>query len=109
MTTAFKQAIAICGLSQQEAAEFLDVRLDIVKSWCSDRNTPPEGAWAELAELYDRMDEAAESARDLINEHKPDKLEFSYSGRCGKWPSVRCADTVEAMIRLRLAIRNRRC
>lgn len=102
--TPFKQAIAICGLSQQEAAEFLRVSKASVDSWCNGRREPQAGVWRDLAALYDRMDEAAETAISLIEEHKPDKIEFTYSGAHGKWPSVRCADTVEAMVRLRLAV-----
>ena len=40
-----------CGLSQQEAADFHDARLDSVKSWCSNRRDPPPGVIAELQDL----------------------------------------------------------
>lgn len=104
MTTAFKQTLAVCGLSQQEAAGFFDVRLDTIKSWCADRNRAPSGAWSELATLYDRMDEVAQDAADLFDEQNADNVEFTYSGERGQWPSVRCAMTVEAMARLRIAL-----
>lgn len=102
--SAFKQALAICGLTQSEAADFLNVRLDTVKSWSSGRNPVPDGVWQQLGEIYDRMDESADNAVELIREKQPDEIEFSYSGEHGRWPSVGTAFAVEAMIRLRLAI-----
>lgn len=102
MTTAFKHAIAACGFSQREAAVFLGVSTASVASWCSDRRTPPDGVWKELGELYDLMDECAEQIIALIEEKKPDEIEFSYSGEHGRWPCVGIADAVEAMVRLRL-------
>lgn len=104
MSTPFKQAISICGLSQQEAADLLDVRLDTVKSWCNGRRTPAKGVWDSLGELYDLMDEAAEHALGLIREKQPDEIEFGYLSEHGRWPSAGCADTVEAMVRLRLSL-----
>lgn len=102
MTTPFKQALSICGLSQTEAAEFLDVRPDTIKSWCADRNPVPKAIWQELGDLYATMITASETALELIEEKQPDEIEISYSGEHGKWPSVRCAMTVEAMIRLQV-------
>ncbi|QKV17842.1 helix-turn-helix domain-containing protein [Oricola thermophila] len=104
MTTPFAQMLSICGLSQSEAADFLNVPLNTIKKWGQGRNDPPLGVIKELADLYDLMDEAAEAALDLIRKHAADEIEMAYSGEHGRWPSVRCAMTVEAMIRLRLAI-----
>ncbi|MEY9674567.1 helix-turn-helix domain-containing protein [Bradyrhizobium elkanii] len=50
-----------CGLSQTEAAEFQDVRLDTVKSWCSGRRPAPQKAVDELRDLYRRIHEAGEA------------------------------------------------
>lgn len=104
VTTPFKQAIAICGLSQQEAAEFLNVSKASVDSWCNGRREPQAGVWKELAVLYDRMDEVAEACLEIIGDQKSDEIEFTYSGAHGHFPSDRCAETVEAMVRLRLAV-----
>jgi hypothetical protein len=41
-----------CGLSQSEAAEFHEVGLDTVKSWCAGRNPAPAAALAELRQLH---------------------------------------------------------
>ena len=60
--TTFKAAIAICGLSQQESAEFLGVSVQSVKDWSRGRSTPPIGVWQMLADLYGRIEEAADFA-----------------------------------------------
>lgn len=75
-----------------------------LKKWGQGRNDPPAGVIEDIADLYDRMDEAAEAALELIAEHKPDVIEISYSGEHGRWPSVRCAMAVEAMVRLRATL-----
>lgn len=60
--TPFKIITGICGLSQREAAAFLDTRIDTVKSWSSGRNPAPEGVIRELAELALKIDIAADEA-----------------------------------------------
>lgn len=65
--TAFKSAIGICGLSQSEAAEFLDVSVDTVKSWCAGRANPPLGVWKLLASLFEQIQDAADNAADVMN------------------------------------------
>jgi hypothetical protein len=50
-----------CGLSQQEAADLRGVRLDSVKSWCSDRRPAPAEAIEELRDLEAKI--AAAGAR----------------------------------------------
>lgn len=64
--TTFKSAIGICGLSQSEAADFLDVSLDTVKSWCSGRANPPRGVWQMLASLFEQMQDAADGAAEVM-------------------------------------------
>lgn len=63
----FKSAIAVCGLSQREAAEFLGVSLDTVKSWCAGRANPPLGVWTMLASLFEQIQNAADGAADTMN------------------------------------------
>tara|TARA_R100001086_G_scaffold187482_1_gene105569 strand:- start:142 stop:462 length:321 start_codon:yes stop_codon:yes gene_type:complete len=60
--TTFKSALAICGLSQQQAADYLDVSLQTVKHWSGGRNNVPEGVWVMLADLYQRIEAAADFA-----------------------------------------------
>jgi hypothetical protein len=49
-----------CGLSQREAAEFLKVRIDTVKSWCAGRNVAKPAVLAELRGLYASIQAAAD-------------------------------------------------
>ena len=49
-----------CGLSQREAAEFLKVRIDTVKSWGAGRNIAKPEVLAELRGLYAHIQAAAE-------------------------------------------------
>ena len=49
-----------CGLSQREAAEFLKVRIDTIKSWCAGRNVAKPTVLAELRGLYASIQAAAD-------------------------------------------------
>jgi len=68
MATEFGLLISLCGLSNQEVAELLRVRLDTVKSWSSGRRTAPRGAATTLVSLWSRIDTAAEKAAALAIE-----------------------------------------
>ena len=64
--TTYKAALSICGLSQQEAAVFHSVSLASVKDWCRGRSTPPIGVWDQLADLYERIEAAADHASSML-------------------------------------------
>lgn len=63
----FKSSIGVCGLSQAEAADFLQVSIDTVKSWCSGRANPPLGVWQMLASLFEQIQDAADGAADVMD------------------------------------------
>ena len=64
--TAFKSALGICGLAQTEAAAFLDVSIDTVKSWCAEGpSSPPRDVWLRLADLFDHIQDAADGVADI--------------------------------------------
>lgn len=65
--SAFKSALGVCGLSQSEAAEFLEVSIDTVKSWCSGRANPPLGVWRLMASLFEQVQDAADGAADVMD------------------------------------------
>ena len=65
--TAFKSALGVCGLSQSEAAEFLQVSVDTVKSWGAGRANPPLGVWQLLASLFEQIQDAADGAADVMS------------------------------------------
>lgn len=64
--TTFKYALSICGLSQQEAAEFFGVALPTVKDWSRGSSRPPEGVWRMLASLFGQIQDAADGAADVM-------------------------------------------
>lgn len=53
-----------CGLSLAEAADFLDVSADSIRSWSSGRRSAPQGAIDEMRALYRAIEDAA--AKNLI-------------------------------------------
>jgi hypothetical protein len=55
MRTVYDLLRVRCGLSQQEAAEFHDVRLDTIKSWSAGRNEANPRVLAELRGLYQKI------------------------------------------------------
>ena len=60
MKTPFAVALAACGLSQTQAAEFFGVQPDTVKSWGAGRNRVPPGVWEQLAELFEQIEQLAD-------------------------------------------------
>ena len=58
----FSAALHLCGLSQQQAADYLGVRLDTIKNWSSGRSAVPGGVWGMLADLWQRIEDAADFA-----------------------------------------------
>ncbi len=75
----FKAALSVCGLSQADAAEFLQVALPTIKSWCSDSNpkAPPLGVWKQLASLFEQIQDAADGAADIMDLEGIDPRSFN--------------------------------
>jgi hypothetical protein len=85
MKTTFSLLCDRCGLSHREAANFLDVRLDTVKSWSSGRNPAPLGVLSELRDLYVTIEAAALANAKQIEalldgDGAPDKIEIGLAG-----------------------------
>lgn len=104
--TTYKSALSICGLSQQEAAAFHGVSLASVKDWCRGRRAPPLGVWEQLAKLYGRIEDAADSASSML---EPDLMERrvmnNITADSGEDPLPGSGDMVAGAIALLLAIR----
>lgn len=58
-----------CGLSQREAADWLGVRIDTVKSWACGRNRAPQGVIDELRRLHAQIERAADESLKVIAAH----------------------------------------
>ena len=70
-------AIDACGLSQREAAEYLGVRKDTVERALRGRDRTPRGWLAELRQLHDRQQQAAQQAFQLWREAgEPKEIEL---------------------------------
>ena len=100
--TLFAEILRGCGLSQREAADFLDVRIDTLKSWGSGRNGAPAGVLAALHELSSLQDNAANQVADIWQANgEPDEIEIGlasddYEARTLGWP---CVGAHKAVIR----------
>ena len=71
MTTLFAVLAQVCGLSHKEAADFLGVRVDTVKSWSAGRSQPPVGVLDELSLLATRIIAVADGVVGGIIAHAP--------------------------------------
>jgi DNA-binding XRE family transcriptional regulator len=85
MTTLFLLLLNSCGLSQKEAADTLDARLDTIKSWSSGRRTPPPNVLALLRHLASYIDRRADDYIVFTIDKNPQSVEIGY-----------CADDAEA-------------
>jgi hypothetical protein len=78
--TLFAAILAGLGLSQSEAAAYLDVRTDTVKSWSAGRNRVPDGVWDKLHALAERQETVATGVYEAWREAgMPDEFEISNS------------------------------
>ena len=71
--TTFKSSLGLCGLSQTGSASYLGVSLASVKDWCRGKSAPPYGVWEMMADLYARIEAAADHASALLDAHQMDK------------------------------------
>lgn len=76
MTKTFKYARMACGLSQSEAAAYLGVSLSSVQSFDTGRRPVPDGVWSMLADLFERIQDAADFAADHMAEAGIDARAF---------------------------------
>lgn len=60
MTTIFKLLKTTCGLSNPEAAAFLDVSVGAVNAWMRGHRTPPESVIQMLADLAALVEDVAD-------------------------------------------------
>ena len=93
MITLYALLIERCGLTLREAADYHDVSIDTIRSWCIERHEAPPGVIAELRELYARIERAAEEALKIISENNPDEIEFGlaaddHEAQTLGWPCV---------------------
>lgn len=64
--TSFKYSLALCGLSSQEAAEFLKCSKSTVDSMASGRRPVSDRTWREISDLWQKINGAAEEAKNAL-------------------------------------------
>lgn len=100
--------VEACGLSQREAAEYLEVRRDTVDRALRGRDKTPAGWLVELAALLSRQRRAADEAYRLWNDHgRPGEIEIGVSSDDHEaqslgWPCVGAHIAVIRLLRERL-------
>jgi hypothetical protein len=111
MTTAIALIASRCGLSQREAAEFLNVRLDTVKNWCINRRFTPPGAIEQLRGLHARIERAAAEALAQMSDlgGRPDVVELGLATDDAEaqtlgWPCVGAHAAVLGLVAARTAL-----
>jgi len=89
---------AATGLSQQEAADFLAVRLDTVKQWSSGRRSAPVAIVDRLRDLLRRQEvEAARLALVMEGQPlEPHLLKADAEAMARGWPSMRAYNVMAA-------------
>lgn len=103
--TTFKSALHVCGLSQQQAAHYLGVSLQSVKHWSSGRTQPPGGVWEMLADLFERVQDAADGAADSMKLDGIDpRVWGSIDADSGKDPLPEGADSAAGAMALLTAV-----
>jgi transcriptional regulator with XRE-family HTH domain len=108
MITVFQILTQACGFSQQEAADFLGVRPDTVKSWASGRRKAPQKVLVDLAALLVQIDKSAAEALaqidTMVAEHDTtDEIDLGVASdnteaRTIGWPSVGAQCTSLALV-----------
>jgi hypothetical protein len=111
-TTVYDLLRQRCGLSQEDAALFHNVRIDTIRSWCGDRRPAPPGPIAELKGLYRDIIKAGEilaAGARLLPQIDADGNRFYWlglpldeqdaRGACG-WP---CSSACEAAVAVAIA------
>ena len=67
MSSTFKNALSLTGLSQRGASLFFGVAEDTIKKWCQGKNGPPEGVWLMLAGRMRQILDAADFVADHMS------------------------------------------
>lgn len=72
--TLFRLIREACGLTREEMAGALDVRMDTLRAWDSGQRNPPDGAVAEARALYQRIVHASGQLGARIDALKGDTV-----------------------------------
>ncbi|WP_157784505.1 helix-turn-helix domain-containing protein [Sinorhizobium fredii] len=65
--TTFKDALSLCGLSLQEAAEYLGLSKSMVDSMASGRREVSDNTWRSLSDLWQTINEASSNTKNSLH------------------------------------------
>ena len=94
-------------MTHEECADYLDVRLDSVRSWSSGRRNVPQGVEAKLIELWNLMeDEASRIIEESVDAQQ--SIEFGIPSSREEanelgWPSAGTFMRIAALVASNLA------
>lgn len=71
----FKAALGLVGMSQSDAAAYLDIREDTVQKFCSGRQPVGKFAWSALSNLYASQRKAIAARNPELFQHALSKSE----------------------------------
>jgi len=106
--TPYALLLKLSGLSQREAAEFHQVRVDSLKRWVNGRDPTPPGAVEELRDLIGKQERSASEAlatyREMIAERgRPEAVSLTSAhsdedAQARGWPTASAMDMVNARV-----------
>ena len=104
--------LRVTGLSQREAATYLNMSLRSIENFASGRAEPKPRIMEELRDLYDAQRDAADRALEALDETRPDELVLGrpaddHEAQTGGWPCVGAWDGTGAMIVAETSARTR--
>lgn len=76
--TVFGLLLKLSGLTQAEAAAFLNVSKDSVDAWSRGKRTAGPGVIAEMRGLIARQQAAADEFLDMLDEAQPEEVELGF-------------------------------
>ena len=103
--TTFRATIQLCGLSQRQAAAYLGVSVSSVDKWCRGQRTVPVGVWTMMADLWTRIEDAADFAVLHIEDNGLDPRALqNFAADDGTDPLPEGADEVAGAMALMMAL-----
>lgn len=76
--TPFAILVQLAGLSQRDAASFLNLSPSSIDKMARGVRSTPDGVLSELRNLIEKQEGAAERALELIEEQGADRIEIGY-------------------------------
>lgn len=108
--TTFGLLLTLSGLSQREAATFLDISLSMIEKMARGTRSAPESVIGEMQRLIERQENAAAQAISRITSMDPTEVEIGYpaddhEAQALGWPCVGAWQAMAARVVARTGIK----